>query len=67
MANYRPMPETSLIHFVAYPADTLYILTENRDTIVSQLLSFGHRYTADELAVQARKLDSRVKNGVRIR
>jgi hypothetical protein len=23
------MPETSIIHFVAYPADTLYILTEN--------------------------------------
>jgi hypothetical protein len=32
MASYRPMPETSIIHFVAYPADTLYILTQNQDT-----------------------------------
>lgn len=32
MANYRPMPETSIIHFIPYPADTLYLLTENRDT-----------------------------------
>ncbi len=29
MANYRPMLETSIIHFIAYPADTLYILAEN--------------------------------------
>ncbi len=33
MANYRPMPDTSIINFVQYPADTLYILTENRDAM----------------------------------
>ena len=36
MANYRQLPETSIIHFIAYPADTLYILTENQDTTVSE-------------------------------
>jgi hypothetical protein len=29
MAKYRPMPETSMMHFIQYPADTLYILAEN--------------------------------------
>ncbi|WP_230966340.1 hypothetical protein [Nostoc sp. NZL] len=38
MANYRPMPETSIIHFIAYPADTLYILTENQAIFSSQVL-----------------------------
>ncbi|NET56392.1 MAG: hypothetical protein F6K47_09535 [Symploca sp. SIO2E6] len=51
MANYRPMPESSIIHFVAYPADTLYILTENRDIIVSQLLDFGKKWRADVVDV----------------
>ena len=44
MANYRPMPETSILRFVAYPADTLYILAENQDTIVSQLLDLGKKW-----------------------
>jgi hypothetical protein len=43
MANYRPMPETSIIHFIPYPADTLYILTENKDTTVSQLMDLGKK------------------------
>jgi hypothetical protein len=43
MGNYRPMPETSIIHFILYPADTLYLLTENRDTTVSQFLDFGKK------------------------
>ena len=51
MANYRPMPETSIIHFVAYPADTLYILTENQDTTVSQLLDLGKKWRADSVDV----------------
>lgn len=51
MANYRPMPETSIIHFVAYPADTLYILTENRDTTVSRLLDLGKKWRADSVDV----------------
>ncbi|NDJ25723.1 hypothetical protein GS682_29870 [Nostoc sp. B(2019)] len=51
MANYRSMPETSIIHFVAYPADTLYILIENQDTKVSQLLDLGKKWRADSVEV----------------
>jgi hypothetical protein len=51
MANYRPMPETSIIHFIPYPADTLYILTENQDTIVSQLLDLGKKWRTDSVEV----------------
>ncbi|ACK70869.1 hypothetical protein PCC7424_2451 [Gloeothece citriformis PCC 7424] len=51
MANYRPMPPSSIIHFVAYPADTLYILSENQDTIVSKLLDFGKKWKADAVEV----------------
>ncbi|MFM7408929.1 MAG: hypothetical protein ACKO3K_20290 [Cuspidothrix sp.] len=51
MANYRPMPESSIIHFIAYPADTLYILTENQDTIVSQLLDLGKKWRADSVDI----------------
>ena len=51
MANYRPMPESSIIHFVYYPADTLYILTENQDTIVSQLLDLGKKWCADSVDI----------------
>jgi hypothetical protein len=51
MANYRPMPETSIIHFVAYPADTLYIVTENQDTTVSQLLDLGKKWQAHSVEV----------------
>lgn len=51
MASYRPMPETSIIHFVAYPADTLYILTQNQDTTVSRLLDLGKKWRADSVDV----------------
>ncbi|MEW6491964.1 MAG: hypothetical protein AB1589_05360 [Cyanobacteriota bacterium] len=51
MANYRPMPETSIIHFVAYPADTLYVLAENQDTTVSQLVDLGKKWRADSVEV----------------
>ena len=51
MANYRPMPETSIIHFIPYPADTLYILAENQDTTVSQLLDLGKKWRADSVDV----------------
>ena len=51
MANYRPMPETSIIHFIAYPADTLYILAQNQDTKVSQLLDLGKKWCADSVEV----------------
>jgi hypothetical protein len=51
MANYHPMPEDSIIHFVNYPADTLHILTENQDTKVSQLVDFGKKWRADSVDV----------------
>ncbi|WP_414756522.1 hypothetical protein [Anabaena sp. CCY 9910] len=51
MANYRPMSEASIIYFVAYPADTLYILTQNEDTKVSQLLDLGKKWQADSVEV----------------
>ncbi|OLT59799.1 hypothetical protein [Moorena bouillonii] len=51
MANYRPMPDSSIIHFVAYPADTLYILAENQDTKVSQLIDLGKKWRADSVEV----------------
>nr|WP_309737722.1 hypothetical protein [Chamaesiphon sp. OTE_20_metabat_361] len=51
IANYRPMPEGSIIHFIPYPADTLYILAENQDTIVSQLMDFGKKWRADEVSI----------------
>jgi hypothetical protein len=41
MANYRPMIETSIIHFIPYPADTLYVLAKNQDVIVSQVMALG--------------------------
>lgn len=51
MANYRPMPETSMIHFIPYPADTLYVLAENQDLIVAQLVDFGKKWRADSVDV----------------
>lgn len=51
MANYRPMPETSMIHFISYPADTLYILTENQDITVAQLMDLGKKWRADSVDV----------------
>ncbi len=51
MANYRPMPETSTIHFISYPADTLYILTENQDLTVAQLMDLGKKWRADSVDV----------------
>lgn len=51
MANYRPLPETSIIQFIPYPADTLYILTENQDTKVSQLLDLGKKWRVDSVDV----------------
>lgn len=51
MANYRPMPETSTIHFIPYPADTLYVLAENQDLIVAQLIDLGKKWRADSVDV----------------
>ena len=51
MANYRVVPETSMIKFVAYPADTLYVLTENRSTIVSELIDLGKKWQADSVEI----------------
>ncbi|MBW4692611.1 MAG: hypothetical protein KME27_12685 [Lyngbya sp. HA4199-MV5] len=51
MANYRPMPETSVMHFIPYPADTLYVLAENQDMIVAQLMDLGKKWRADVVDV----------------
>ena len=51
MANYRPMPETSMIHFVPYPADTLYVPSENQDVTVAQLVDLGQKWRADIVEV----------------
>ena len=51
MANYRPMPETSMIHFIPYPADTLYVLAENQDAIAAQLIDLGKKWRADSVDV----------------
>lgn len=51
MANYRPMPPESIVHYVPYPADTLYVLTQNQDTIVSQLMDLGKKWKADSVDV----------------
>jgi hypothetical protein len=44
MANYCPTPETYLVDFVRYPADTLYILAERQDKRVAQLLELGKKW-----------------------
>lgn len=72
MANYRPMPETSIIHFIPYPADTLYILTENQDTTVSQLMDLGKKWRADSVDVSDSTNEDysynwRLKRGLRAR
>lgn len=51
IANYRPMPETSMIHFIPYPADTLYVLAENQDMIVARLVDLGKKWRADSVDV----------------
>jgi len=51
MANYRPMPESSIIHFIPYPADTLYVLAENQDLIVAELMDLGKKWQADVVDV----------------
>ena len=51
MANYRPMPPESIRHYVAYPADTLHILAQNQDIVVSQLMDLGKKWKADSVEV----------------
>ena len=51
MATYRPVPETSIIRPIAYPADTLYVLTENQETLVSKLVDLGKSWQADLVEV----------------
>ena len=51
MANYRIMSEHRDVSSFIYPADTLHILTENQDTIVSQLMDLGKKWQADSVEV----------------
>ena len=51
MANYRPLPTTSRLQFVPYPADTLYVLTENQETLATQLMDLGKKWQATSVEV----------------
>ncbi|MEL6136494.1 MAG: hypothetical protein AAFR42_03660 [Cyanobacteria bacterium J06628_6] len=51
MANYRPMHPDSVMHFIRYPADTLYLLAENQDVVVAQLVDLGKKWRADVVDV----------------
>lgn len=51
MANWRPMPETSFIRFIRYPADYLYVLTENESVTVSKLIDLGKKWQADSVEI----------------
>ncbi len=51
MANYRIMAEHRDVSSFIYHADTLYLLTENQDTIVSQLMDLGKKWQADSVEV----------------
>jgi hypothetical protein len=59
MANYCPTPETYLVDFVRYPADTLYILAERQDKKVAQLLELGKKWRSDAIEVYG---DDRVED-----
>ena len=51
LARYCPIPEKSIIQSISYPADTLYILVENQDTTVSQLVDLGKKWQADDVYI----------------
>ena len=51
MANYRPMPTNSYFKFDPYPGDTLYVLTENQETLATQLMDLGKKWQADSVEV----------------
>ena len=51
MANYRPMPTNSYLEFDPYPGDTLYVLTENEETLATQLMDLGKKWQADSVEI----------------
>lgn len=51
LAGDRPRPETSMIQFVPYPADTLYVLAENQEILVTQLIDLGKKWRTDSVEV----------------
>ncbi|MGK7947722.1 MAG: hypothetical protein AB4368_02660 [Xenococcaceae cyanobacterium] len=51
MANHQIQPAFRNMLFIEYPADTLYILTENQDTKICRLLDFGKKWQADSVEV----------------
>ena len=54
LANYHPLPETSMIQFIPYPADTLYVLTENQETLVSRLIDLCKKWRANSVEIIGR-------------
>lgn len=51
LANYHPVPEKRINKLIAYRADTLYILAENQDIKVSQLIELGKKWQADDVYI----------------
>ncbi len=51
MANHQIEPAVGNMLFIEYPADTLYILTENQDTKICHLLDWGKKWQADSVEV----------------
>ena len=51
MANYKPDENTVLPQDFVYPGDTLFLLTRNIDTTVSQLLDLGKKWRADDICI----------------
>ena len=47
LANHHIQSSHGFMDFVEYPADTLYILTENDDAKLSQLLEFKKKWQVD--------------------
>ena len=54
LANYCPLPTTSRLQFVPYPTDTLYVLTENQETLVSRLIDLCKKWRANSVEIIGR-------------
>ena len=60
MANSCLVPLDTIVSYATYPADTILVLTENKDTIVAQLMDLGKTWKADSVEV----IDSNNQEGL---
>lgn len=51
MASCHSVSIENIRSFAAYPADTILVLAENKDTIVTQLMDFGKTWKADSVEI----------------